>query len=254
MKIVRDVVVDADHILYVVAMSSRHNVKFDKYEDGDDFGIKPDRKINLKPLKKHFKSIIQDYFDIACIEAMCHGWKIGKVKVILGEKDNFRYKISPEYKSNRKGLEKPDEFYALQKWARKKYICSDGCEADDMVAYYVRNGAMGFSTDKDILKSEGIWFDCYHSRRHWITNTKEDAYKFMLAQCLAGDVVDNIKGLPKVGITTAFKLLDEYGYSWKSVKKIYKDKGFTEKDALLTRSLIDMTLWHPKHGIKLITK
>jgi 5'-3' exonuclease len=249
---VRDIVIDADHILHFVCFSNKYKDGFEVVEDEGDFGEKV--KINIDAQIKHLESIISDYVLIAEVESICYGWTTGETKVIFGDKTNFRYKLLKDYKANRADSKRNEEFYALQDYCRKKYTVVENCEADDVVAYYVRKGGIGFSTDKDILKSEGIWFDCYHSRRHFVRNSKKDAYKFMLMQCLVGDATDNIKGLYLIGHVKAKKLLDEYGWSWESVKKIYVDKGKTVEDAILTRNLVDMTLWHPKKGIRLINE
>ena len=61
-------------------------------------------------------------------------------------------------------------------------------------------------------------------------------YNFML-QVLTGDKVDGYDGIDGVGIKTAEKLIKKYTNVplldlWKIVKGIYKDKGYTEKEAL----------------------
>ena len=61
-------------------------------------------------------------------------------------------------------------------------------------------------------------------------------YNFML-QVLTGDKVDGYDGIEGVGIKTAEKLIKKYTNVqlkdlWKIVKGIYKEKGYTEKEAL----------------------
>ena len=251
-KKVRDIVIDADHILFLVTESTADKFKDNVDEEHDDFGVVPE--FSLKPYKEHFKSIIEEYVKIVEVESIFYKWEIGKVRVILSDKRNFRYDIYPEYKSKRPPT--PELRKKLKKWAMKKYKFVPNCEADEVVAYYVREkGAIGFTTDKDLLYGgEGRWFDCYHSHRCWVETTEEDSYKFMLKQCVAGDATDGIVGVKGIGLKTAEKLLDENGYSWNSVVNIYKSRGLTEDDAVLTRNLVDMTIWNPKDGVTLWEK
>ena len=62
-------------------------------------------------------------------------------------------------------------------------------------------------------------------------------YNFML-QVLTGDKIDGYDGIEGVGIKTAEKLIKKYTNVqlkdlWKIVKGIYKEKGYTQKEACL---------------------
>lgn len=238
----RDIWIDADHLLYKIAGTSR--------PDGLG-GEALEEKANIKPHKKVFKEMVREYVATVEILSITEKWKPGKVRLVFSDSDgNFRKKIFPEYKGNRKNREQSPEFLALRKWAHKKYIVSEGCEADDVVAYYVRNGAVGFSTDKDLLKGvEGLWFDSYHGE--WVNTLKEEADRFCMLQTLAGDSTDGIPGIPRVGLKTAENLLVSCGADWAGIVKAYKNAGLTEDDAILTRRLIGMDQWTKKEGITL---
>ena len=61
-------------------------------------------------------------------------------------------------------------------------------------------------------------------------------YQFMI-QTLTGDKVDGYDGIDGVGVVTANKLIQKYTNVklkdlWKVVKGIYKDKGYSAKEAL----------------------
>ena len=61
-------------------------------------------------------------------------------------------------------------------------------------------------------------------------------YWFMI-QTLAGDSTDGYTGIPNIGVKTAEKLIRKYTNVpllelWKVVKGIYKEKGFSAKEAL----------------------
>ena len=209
-------------------------------------------QVDLKPFKKRFKQLVKDVEDAIAVE-MLGKVKIKGIEVIIGDPDgNFRYDIYPEYKANRKGGDRTETFYKLRKWALKKYGYVKGVEADDVVAHYVRKGWIGASFDKDLLRGvAGAWFDTYHTRRHMRITEPFEARNFNLIQNLTGDPTDNIKGLPRVAEKAAIKLLDEHGWDWEGVLAIYKEKGFDEKDATLTRRLTSMEQWSPKKGVKL---
>lgn len=237
----KDVYIDADHILYLVAEAKSNKSDL----DGESLN---DPNVTMKHLKEMFKNIVDDYTTTAEVESILYKWTIGKTHVVLSDKTNFRFELYDNYKANRS--QSSDILKKLKKWARKKYRVETNTEADDVVAYYVRNGAIGFTTDKDLLYGvEGLWFNAHHKHKCWLKTKKKEAKDFMLHQCLAGDPVDNIKGIPKVGMKTATKLLDEFGHNWDGVVKAYESKGLTRDDAVLTRRLVDMSLWTPEFGV-----
>jgi len=154
----RDVCIDSDHILYSVTESNDYK---------GNLGGRGIGKIDLTPYKEHFKRIVDDYVTTAEIESICYGWTIGKVRVILSDHTNFRYELFPEYKSGRPPPPKLRK--RLKKWAMKEYHFEPNTEADDVVAYYVRKGGIGFTTDKDLFNGvEGLWFNCHYKHRCWI--------------------------------------------------------------------------------------
>lgn len=269
----KDIYVDADHLIYFVAMANSHKTPFDEI-DGD---IKDDTfKVPLKPYKKHFKELVKDYYETVEVESIAHDWKPGKMRLVFSDpKGNFRYDLYPDYKSGR-DQDKGKIFYRLRKWAHKKYGYAKGVEADDVVGHYAREGAVVITTDKDVFKGcPGIFFNCHQDHRRWVYTTPEEAHHFNLVQTLAGDSTDTIPGLPGVGIGTAEKLLGDT-HTWEAVVNIYKGvplhdgapfytaagkesavlkkiraANLTEKDAILTRRLIGLDQWTPEGGVKL---
>jgi len=245
----RDIIIDADHILFLVAHSKTYQSGFDEILDGDDdWGDDP--KIDMKPYKEHFKSIVRDYVETAEVESICYNWNIGKVRVVISDKRNFRYDIYPEYKAKR--AEKSEILSKLKKWAMKKYQVEPNTEADDVVAYYVRKGGLGFTTDKDLFAGvAGIWFNSHYKHRSWIKTSEKDAEHFFKMQVLAGDSVDEIPALSGVGLPTAKKLLDKHGDSWDDILRIYLDRGYTKEYMVTMTRLVCMSQWTPKHGVRL---
>lgn len=254
-QIVVDVWIDGDSIPYVVCPPATPR------KDGLEGEIVSVVKPSLKILKTAYKDVVKDFEDIAAVECAMRGWKLGSINIALSDpKGCFRNDIFPEYKANRKGREYTDEFYKIRNWAMKKYGCQKGFEADDIAAYHVRNGAIGFSIDKDLLYGvEGLWFNSHHMHRKWVETSKESAMKFNFHQTLAGDPDDNILGLKptmRIALTTAEAMLNG-DYTWDNVFNIYETtkhtieledgkvknwnkKAATIDDAILTRRLIGM--------------
>lgn len=258
----RDIIIDADHILFFVAMSKTYDDGLDEQE-GDWVGDNP-VDTDLKPYKKHFKAIIDDYIITAEVESICYNWKIGKTRIVMSDKTNFRYDLYPEYKAKR---EKKDGVISeLAKWARKKYVCEPNTEADDVVAYYVRKGGLGFTTDKDLLKGvAGIWYNTHYQHKCWVRTEPHEAEWFFKCQVLAGDGVDGIPSIAGIGLVTAEKLLIKYGSSWKQIQEIFYDTSKVlgkkhrpisySKDYFITMTrLVCMSQWTPKKGITLWTR
>jgi len=248
----RDIVIDGDHILFNVTESKTYKDGL----DGERIG-----KIDLEPYRKHFESIVNEYILTAEVESIAYKWEIGKVRVIMSDHTNFRYEIFPEYKKGRPPTPKLRK--RLKKWAMKKYHFEPNTEADDVVAYYVRKGAIGFTTDKDLLYGvEGIWFNCHYMSNCWLRTNKKDAEIFFKQQVLGGDSGDDIPSIEGVALIKAKKLMDKFGYDWDSILSIFEDKtkvlgkvhrseNYTKKYMVTMAQLVSMTQWTPKHGIRL---
>src|SRR5881396_3826987 len=141
----------------------------------------------------------------------------------------FRNKIYPEYKAHRPPA--PDDLipqFGLIRDAVRAFdlpcLEQAGFEADDLIATYVRQAcergatATIVSSDKDLMQ---LVTDCVHmydtmkDRRIGIAEVIEKfgvpPEKVVEVQALAGDSVDNVPGVPGIGIKTAAQLITEYG-------------------------------------------
>lgn len=115
---------------------------------------------------------------------------------------NFRYEIDPEYKANRKGIEKPLWFkevrdHLINKW---KAIKIDGLEADDIVSLIFHNMENTFiiAADKDLLDCiPGRHFDTRKGRVEFVTTTQEQAEFNFAKSMLIGDAIDGISNIMK---------------------------------------------------------
>ena len=141
----------------------------------------------------------------------------------------FRNKLYPEYKAHRPPA--PDDLipqFALIRDAVRAFdlpcIEQGGFEADDLIATYVRQAcdrgasATIVSSDKDLMQLVTdcvVMYDTMKDRRLGIAEVIEKfgvpPEKVVEVQALAGDSVDNVPGVPGIGIKTAAQLITEYG-------------------------------------------
>ena len=127
-------------------------------------------------------------------------------RLFLTGKDNFRYKIYPEYKAHRP-KEKPFWLESIRSYLRATFNAEvvDGQEADDALGINQTDDTVICSIDKDLLMIPGKHYNFV--KDEFITVTKEDGIKHFYMQCLQGDRSDNIKGIPGIGVKKAEKLL-----------------------------------------------
>src|SRR6478609_9258026 len=141
----------------------------------------------------------------------------------------FRNKLYPDYKAHRP--EAPADLIPQFPLIREAVLAFDlpcieqgGFEADDLIATYVREGAERgatvtiVSSDKDLMQlitDKVVMYDTMKDRRIGIPEVIEKfgvpPEKVVEVQALAGDSVDNVPGVPGIGIKTAAQLITDYG-------------------------------------------
>ena len=141
----------------------------------------------------------------------------------------FRNKLYPDYKAHRPPA--PDDLipqFALIREAVRAFdlpcLEQGGFEADDLIATYVREAcergatATIVSSDKDLMQLVTdcvTMYDTMKDRRIGIPEVIEKfgvpPEKVVEVQALAGDTIDNVPGVPGIGIKTAAQLIIEYG-------------------------------------------
>ena len=141
----------------------------------------------------------------------------------------FRNDIYPEYKANRS--EPPEDLIPQFPVIRSatdafniKYVEMLGYEADDLIASYAKSAHAEnmkvtiVSSDKDLMQLINDDISMLDTMKNRIIN-KEGVYKkfgvypekVIDVQSLAGDSVDNVPGVPGIGVKTAALLINEYG-------------------------------------------
>jgi len=142
----------------------------------------------------------------------------------------FRNDIYDQYKANRP--EPPDDLIPQFKLIRDATLAFDlpcieleGYEADDIMATYARQAeAKGArvtiaSSDKDLMQlvsgEQVTMWDPMKNKRLGLPEVEEKfgvgPERVIDVQALAGDSVDNVPGVPGIGMKTAAQLINEYG-------------------------------------------
>ena len=142
---------------------------------------------------------------------------------------SFRNDVYDQYKAHRP--EPPEDLrpqFGLIRQAVEAFslpsIELENYEADDLIATYARQAeAAGaevtiIASDKDLMQLVSdriVMFDTMKDRRIDIDGVVEKfgvpPGKVVEVQALAGDSVDNIPGVPGIGVKTAAQLIDTYG-------------------------------------------
>jgi DNA polymerase-1 len=142
---------------------------------------------------------------------------------------NFRNDIFPEYKATRP--EPPEDLvpqFALIRNATRAFglpcLELEGYEADDLIAAYTKIArSMGkkvtiVGSDKDLMQlvdKDVQLLDPIKQKTIGIEEVMEKVgvppEKVTDVQALAGDSIDNIPGVPGIGVKTAAQLIGEYG-------------------------------------------
>jgi DNA polymerase-1 len=141
----------------------------------------------------------------------------------------FRSEFYPEYKAQRP--EPPADMrpqFGLIRQATRAFnlpcIEKENYEADDIIATYAREAVEAGATcrivtsDKDLMQLIGDGVDLYDPAKEKVVGPAEVLEKFGVApnkvidvQSLAGDSVDNVPGVPGIGLKTGAELINTYG-------------------------------------------
>jgi DNA polymerase-1 len=144
-------------------------------------------------------------------------------------KTSFRNRIYDAYKAHRP--ETPDDLvpqFALVREATDAFnVCRierPDFEADDLIATYARHAAQAgatvtiVSSDKDMMQLVSDRIGMFDPMKEKPIGASEVREKFGVGpdkvidvQALAGDSVDNVPGVPGIGVKTAAELINTYG-------------------------------------------
>ena len=158
------------------------------------------------------------------------GVKPTHVAVVFDKSEiTFRNTLYDQYKANRP--EAPDDLKPQFGLIRQAVVAFNvasieqgGFEADDLIATYARQAAeVGadvtiVASDKDLMQLVGPSVTMFDTMKDKRIGTAEVIEKFGVppdrvidVQALAGDSIDNVPGVPGIGIKTAAQLITQYG-------------------------------------------
>lgn len=179
-------------------------------------------------------------------------------------KNSFRKQLTPTYKANRKVRNKYVSMIR-EYYQDNEAFYSDTLEADDLIAMRVeelgRENCIVASLDKDLRTIGGFLWNYQkvaetdlngeitlneyghkemyfkHNEVEWITQQMASYYFWL--QMLMGDSGDGIKGLKRVGIKTAEKILADSSNYFVTTAKQYISRG-QKKDFWINYKLLKL--------------
>ena len=222
------ILIDADMFAYRACSSSERDIDW-----GNSIWT---LHVDLEEAKAHFIDKLN-----YSIESALHFYKYnGDFETIFCFSDphkNFRKKILPTYKANRKGKRKPIGYSALTEWVKENYkTCQKPTlEADDCIGILAtmkrnRGKCIVISGDKDMKSIPAFHYNFIKDEFFKVSETEADFWFYM--QTLMGDTTDGYSGCPAIGKVTAERILKK-DCTWQSVVDTYKSKNLTEYDALV---------------------
>lgn len=161
-----------------------------------------------------------------------------KAKVFLQGSGNYRDRIATiqPYKGNRDPSKRPRYFdeirtYLLDYWGAELVNKMETDDACGITQWKHRDKSTCIVTiDKDLDMIPGWHYNYVKKEMYWVDLAT--ANKKFWTQVLTGDTTDNIRGIPKVGIKTAEKLLSNVE-SWVDmhgvVREAYARAGITDE-------------------------
>ena len=242
-------------ILLVDADSMLFNVVHSHSKDFKDTG-----KLDIFKQYEDFNKQIE----AVCKSVELDGFEVGEVVYFFTTcNNNFRKKLLPSYKANRPKNQMGLLVSLLKGYVIEQLelfdlpvFYSDTLEADDLISQHDApiNDRIIVAIDKDLKQIEGAHFDYYKKKltdseglpvmgwvelnsgenvyiqkkdfKGWSYTTKKEGFIMLMAQLLIGDNADNIKGVDKIGVKKAAKLLEgknNFG-ALRAVFEAYNDK------------------------------
>lgn len=225
--------IDADGILYAAALEGVTKC------DGEQLQLLDDDFIYQRALER---AEVQDEWLGEC----------DRIFLCLSARTNFRKRLLPSYKENRKAGTRPITLDALRTRVVEeglgtfKVYLIDDLEADDVCGIMATTfQSQGYETvivspDKDLLQIPGMVLTPKPNGRDPVFSevTEERADEWHVYQALCGDVADNYKGCSGVGSKRAEKLLDicqdlDKAERWEYLMGFFEKGGMSREDALV---------------------
>ena len=187
-------------------------------------------------------------------------------RIYLSGPNNFRHRLYPEYKANRRDIVRPPHLedtraYLVLNWNAD---VTEGIEADDALGIYMGEhpDAICCSIDKDLLQLPGTHFNIV--KAEYTTVDELTGWRTFYKQILLGDRSDNIPGYDGMARQKPTKqieawydelsVLTEPLEMWEFVKEKFEDA-----DPYLTAQLVyiwrkEEDIWTPPSAPEVVTK
>jgi len=148
------------------------------------------------------------------LERIMHVCEVKESSIYLtsSDKSNFRFRLFPEYKANRKDKPKPVHYNYLRDIMVRDYMANmiHGEEADDALAVALTDNPQRHvlcSIDKDLDQVPGWHYNFVKEHVYFINEL--EGYRNFYYQMLVGDKpTDNIEGCPGIGDVKATRSLE----------------------------------------------
>lgn len=175
------------------------------------------------------------------IAALVEHLSADRIVMALTDKQNFRKKVLPSYKSNRAATQKPLALSFVRQHITDNYETWQlpGLEGDDVLGILstcpdtIPGKKVIVSIDKDFHTIPGLFYNPDKDEMKEITEEEADYYHAY--QTLIGDTVDGYVGILGCGPVTAKSILTDQGALWGKVYKAYETAGLT-KDKFLAQA------------------
>ena len=216
-----NLIFDSDMLCFRAASSCEHEIDW-----GNDLWT---LHSDLKECQQKFMSIYEEIMTNLRKHKKLESYE---VTMCFTDRNNFRKLVLPSYKSNRKATRKPVAYSGLVQWVHENFHAESRAylEADDLCSLLSKPGDILVSADKDFQTIPERLFYNYH-KDELKYNTREAADHFWYYQCIKGDPTDGYSGIRGYADKKTEKLFKEFGASWETVLKAYKDNGYSEDDA-----------------------
>lgn len=209
--------IDADSLIFASCYRTRiegQELEDIYYRDLEDAVSKFDEQ---------FMKICNDIEDV---------YSVQEIKTFNGSKGNFRKKITPNYKANRKNQELPPLLHDMHQYVKDNYdsIYGYGLETDDLVAQYWfklskehgRNKVMIVSIDKDYKQFPALIYNYHYNHREFLDITQEQALYNFYEQMIQGDTADNVNYFKGKGKKFAEKYFKDCNTKYQYTKRMYE--------------------------------
>lgn len=232
----KTLIIDADVLVYKAAEASQEVIEIET-TDNPDYMC----RVLVYGNKRQAIDYVEKKIDSLLTKTKCDDY----ILALSDSKSNFRKKILPTYKANRKAI-KPVLYAFLRNYFlenHKTYEKPD-LEGDDVIGILVtsekivKGRKIVWSMDKDFKTIPCILAKEKPSGKiEKIVTTEKDADWWFMYQTLIGDTTDGYTGCKNIGDKRARKIL---GYAddttlkemWDKVIKTYEANNMTTQDAL----------------------